>query len=333
MRSALRSSSLVSFAVALACSSEAGIAPPPTGAAGVSAGSTPVQGVAPNPTTAGPSATQNPTPTSVGSAPGSPQLISEGEPTLIVDAPTVPPAPGEEDCDNILEVTYRDFSEAHEDFEMEFSGDVVRLQMVEPTLGEDGTPTFLDSLGCPPDKLDPTICGDWDVTQVSINSADSFHAWYHTTEGVNVEFQKEMELTETAAGSGVYVFESMSFFPLGPEEGFGVTPVNAGQGKNFLFTTEMHLLFTYVAGQTFSFSGDDDLWIFVNNTLALDLGSMHRAEVGEIDFDAQAEKLGIKPNGVYPMDVFHAERHTSASNFRIETNIGCFRPQPPRIVR
>jgi fibro-slime domain-containing protein len=26
---------------------------------------------------------------------------------------------------------------------------------------------------------------------------------------------------------------------------------------------------------------------------------------------------------VYPLDVFHAERHTSQSNFRIETSIDC----------
>jgi hypothetical protein len=26
------------------------------------------------------------------------------------------------------------------------------------------------------------------------------------------------------------------------------------------------------------------------------------------------------------MDIFHAERHTYASNFRIETNIRCFQP-------
>jgi fibro-slime domain-containing protein len=26
------------------------------------------------------------------------------------------------------------------------------------------------------------------------------------------------------------------------------------------------------------------------------------------------------------MDIFHAERHTNESNFRIETNIRCFEP-------
>ncbi|HEX2735312.1 MAG TPA: fibro-slime domain-containing protein [Polyangiaceae bacterium] len=281
---------------------------------------------------ANPGATPDPvviTPTAP-AAPADSSIAGEDDPSIIVDEPT-PVMMDEPDCDNILEVTYRDFNEMHPDFEMDFSGDVVRLQLVEADLGEDGTPTFKDSLGCPPDNDDPTICGDWQVTQPSINSATTFHDWYHTTEGTNIEFQKEMTLTETPVGSGVYVFDSTMFFPLSPDEGFGVTPKNSGQGKNFLFTTEMHLLFTYVAGQTFTFSGDDDMWIFVNDKLALDLGSMHRAESGTIDFDAQAEALGIKPKGVYPMDVFHAERHTSASDFRIETNIGCFRPQPPRV--
>jgi fibro-slime domain-containing protein len=49
-------------------------------------------------------------------------------------------------------------------------------------------------------------------------------------------------------------------------------------------------------------------------------------EAGTIDFDAQAAELGIEPGGSYSMDIFHAERHTTASNFRFETNISCFRP-------
>ena len=39
--------------------------------------------------------------------------------------------------------------------------------------------------------------------------------------------------------------------------------------------------------------------------------------------------LGITPGGTYPLDVFHAERHTDESNFRIETTIECFTPLPP----
>ena len=32
-------------------------------------------------------------------------------------------------------------------------------------------------------------------------------------------------------------------------------------------------------------------------------------------------RLGIEIGQTYPMDIFHAERHTNQSNFRIETTI------------
>jgi fibro-slime domain-containing protein len=42
----------------------------------------------------------------------------------------------------------------------------------------------------------------------------------------------------------------------------------------------------------------------------------------------QALALGITPGGQYQMDIFQAERQTTESNFRIETNIRCFQPAP-----
>jgi fibro-slime domain-containing protein len=86
------------------------------------------------------------------------------------------------------------------------------------------------------------------------------------------------------------------------------------------------VIFTYQAGQVFTFRGDDDLWIFVNGKLALDVGGLHQALEGTLAFDAKAAELGISAGGRYQMDIFHAERQTAESNFRIETNISCFEP-------
>ena len=43
-----------------------------------------------------------------------------------------------------------------------------------------------------------------------------------------------------------------------------------------------------------------------------------------LDVDAQADAAGIEKGNVYPFDMFQAERHTSESNFRMETTIDCF---------
>jgi fibro-slime domain-containing protein len=255
------------------------------------------------------------TPTITGAAPGTGTTGELFEPDEV--EPT-------DECDGTIPVVFRDFTDAHPDFEMDFSGDGVRLNLISPTLGADDKPVFASSIGCPAQQGSQTCRTDWNVDRPVIGSATTFDQWYRDVPGVNMAFEKPVELTETLPGSGTYVFSSNDFFPLGPGDGFGVTPPN--QGKNFLFTTEIHLRFQYIARQRFTFKGDDDLWIFINKKLALDLGSMHGQEQGTIDFDAQAANLGIRPGSVYSMDIFHAERHTSASNFSIETNIACFTP-------
>lgn len=242
----------------------------------------------------------------------------------IVLDPDAGTPPQNEDCDSVLQVTYRDFRETHPDFEMPFKGDVLRRGLVQPLLSADSKPVFLDRVGCPALKTTPLGCDNWTVTEPVITSAESFAQWYQTVPDVNIEIPGEIDLVETPLGSGQYVFESTAFFPLEASEGFGVTPAGHYMGKNFLFTTEAHVSFGYTAGQRFAFRGDDDVWIFVNGRLAMDLGSLHGPEEGVIDFDAQAAELGIRPGNTYRMDVFHAERHTDGSNFKFTTNIACF---------
>jgi len=48
---------------------------------------------------------------------------------------------------------------------------------------------------------------------------------------------------------------------------------------------------------------------------------MHAAEDAEVSLDARAAEFVIEKSKVYALDLFQAERHTSASNFRIETNL------------
>ena len=86
---------------------------------------------------------------------------------------------------------------------------------------------------------------------------------------------------------------------------------------NFGFTMKVHATFEYIPGQYFDFLGDDDVWVFINNKLVVDIGGQHAQVRGAVDLDT----LGLTPGETYPFHIFYAERHTSSSNFRMHTSI------------
>jgi fibro-slime domain-containing protein len=103
----------------------------------------------------------------------------------------------------------------------------------------------------------------------------------------------------------------------GAHTGLASAAVNDGLRHDFGFTTEARYFFQYNGGASLTFSGDDDLWIFINRRLALDLGGLHRPIQRTLDIDQNETALGLTLGGLYEIAIFHAERHSDGSNFKL----------------
>ena len=240
----------------------------------------------------------------------------------------------------------RDFKErtdpdGHPDFERRpdrgyghYSGNIAL------ELGEDGRPVFTgngfkvnsqwrDSSGRPicyalyDAALGDSAGSEGPASTGGIDSKESFDMWYNDIPGVNMS--QPLKLTFNLDNDGNYVFDDKrdpvfsdrrGFFPI-EDEMFGNPGGNPD--RNFHFTFDLHTQFAYDEdlGQVFRFTGDDDVWVFIDGKLVIDLGGVHGATEQFVDLS----RLGLTDGEIYRLDFFFAERHRTQSNFRIVTNL------------
>jgi fibro-slime domain-containing protein len=193
--------------------------------------------------------------------------------------------------------TIRDFNDSHPDFENVLGIDP---GIVQNTLGSDGKPVYAGQAG------NPTTHGQ-----------AAFDQWYRDAPGVNLSAQHSITLDNTLTPDPrIYTYSNHAFFPIN-----GMLFGNQGRTNNYHFTFELHSDFVYSGGEVLTFTGDDDLWVFINNRLALELSGVHTTISESINLDTVAEMLDINPGNQYRFDLFFAERHTISSDFRIDTSI------------
>eukprot|EP01133_Synstelium_polycarpum_P005673 gene5673-6552_t len=204
-------------------------------------------------------------------------------------------------------------------FEIENSNNVIK-GLVSSKLGADRKPVY--SYGNLPATYDDNII---------IHNSTTFKSWFNDVQDVTQSIPLTLVLTnnKTSDDPRIFSYDNGAFFPI-DGRGWDRPGVDTkhtayydanGTPHNFHFCLELHARFTYKGGEQFKFRGDDDVWVFINNRLVVDLGAPHDA-TGENGYGfVNLDTLELDRGEDYPFDFFYCERHSTESHIMISTSL------------
>ena len=151
----------------------------------------------------------------------------------------------------------------------------------------------------------------------------SFEAGYSGTKK-DVQYDRESGTIYNGTNGG----DESGFYPLenlGYEQPGLLTKtsaVGATHNGGFTLRGESQFVYNNASNLYFTFTGDDDVYMYINGVLALDLGGAHGRNSKTVELNKlDATKYGLKEGQVATFTFFYMERCSDASTFGIKTNM------------
>ena len=152
----------------------------------------------------------------------------------------------------------------------------------------------------------------------------SFEAGYSGTKK-DVRYDQESGTIYNGTNGG----DESGFYPLenlGYEQPGLLTATskvnNGAKNGGFTLRGESQFVYNKASNLYFTFTGDDDVYMYINGVLALDLGGAHGRNSKTVNLnDLDATKYGLVEGQVATFTFFYMERCSDASTFGIKTNM------------
>jgi len=204
--------------------------------------------------------------------------------------------------------------------------DGVALGMVQDTL-VNGLPARVDSLSYPWSECSAAHeIEKWFVPQVVATDVAGKEYTNAVCRDIDLVLDEEgfwlADISENNEDGGFFPIDNLEFLDSAktvrnPKFDWDEQLTKNGKKHNYSFAMKISAQFKYIKGQYFEFRGDDDVWVFINNRLVVDIGGCHNPVERAVDLDT----LGLIEGREYPFHIFFSERNANGSNFKMRTSI------------